>query len=179
MDCVTHKNSCYQFHIQTYPTIMLYVPKLSLICFVSFLHPSTYLFSIKGEEAQFTYNGDRATEEIVHFALRVAHPPVRKFKNGDLIDRLKKDKIIFFSYLGESKGELWVSYISLNSLNRMYPTKQNIFVTELVRRGFREIPTSFLFLSCSSYRSEEGDRINFFFYNIVPVHSLHFWPYTR
>lgn len=67
-------------------------------------------FSIKGEEAQYIYNGDRLTEEIVHFALRVAHPPVRKFRKDDgLLNQLKRDKIIFFSYLGEPTGELWVS----------------------------------------------------------------------
>lgn len=65
--------------------------------------------SIKGDEAQFVYNGDRQTEEIVHFALRVANPPVRQFKDGDLINRLRKEDIIFFSYLGEATGELWVS----------------------------------------------------------------------
>ncbi|XP_065213681.1 protein disulfide-isomerase TMX3 [Planococcus citri] len=88
MDCVSNKNACHLLKIQTYPTIMF----------------------LKGDQDQFIYNGDRSTEEIVHFTLRVANPPVRKFNNGELIDRLKREKIIFFSYLGEPKGDLWDLY---------------------------------------------------------------------
>ncbi|XKL63256.1 hypothetical protein PGB90_005620 [Kerria lacca] len=88
MDCIAHRNSCYQFRIQTYPTIMF----------------------IKGEEAQYMYSGDRITKEIVHFALRVSNPPIRKFKDDDLINTLRKEDVIFFTYLGEPDGLLWDYY---------------------------------------------------------------------
>lgn len=55
------------------------------------------------------YSGDRITKEIVHFALRVSNPPIRKFKDDDLINTLRKEDVIFFTYLGEPDGLLWVS----------------------------------------------------------------------
>lgn len=72
-------------------------------------------FSIKGDEAQFIYNGDRQTDDIVHFALRVANPPVRQLEDDDLFNRLRKDGVIFFTYLGEPQGALWVSFVILYS----------------------------------------------------------------
>lgn len=68
-----------------------------------------FFFSIKGNDAEFVYNGDRVTEDIVHFALRVSNPPVRKLKDKDMLDQLIKDSNIFFTYLGEPTDDLWVN----------------------------------------------------------------------
>ena len=68
--------------------------------------------SMKGDEGQqFIYGGDRQAEDIVHFALRVANPAIRLINDHEDIKRLKKDGTIFFAFIGDASGKLWVSEI--------------------------------------------------------------------
>lgn len=69
-----------------------------------------YLCSIKGDE-QFVYNGDRTRDEIVKFATRLSGPPVQEVTRTISFDSLKKDRDLYFLYVGERSGPLWVRVI--------------------------------------------------------------------
>lgn len=65
------------------------------------------LFSFKGQQ-QFTYNGDRTKDEIVKFALRLNGPPVQEVTKMESFDTLRKDRDLYFLYVGERASPLWV-----------------------------------------------------------------------
>lgn len=70
----------------------------------------SFLFSnsLKGDEKDFVFRGDRTKEEIVHFALRANGPPVQQITRHESLDSLKGMKRIFFVYVGEFTGPIWV-----------------------------------------------------------------------
>jgi thioredoxin domain-containing protein 10 len=56
----------------------------------------------------FVYNGDRTRDEIVKFATRLSGPPVQEITKTTSFGTLKKDKDLYFLYVGEKSGILWV-----------------------------------------------------------------------
>lgn len=64
-------------------------------------------FSLKGDQ-EFTYNGDRTKDEIVRFALRLSGPPVQEITRSQSFDVIKQDQDVYFLYVGEKSGYLWV-----------------------------------------------------------------------
>lgn len=62
---------------------------------------------MKGEQ-EFTYHGDRTRDEIVKFALRVSGPPVQEITKTQSFDTIKKERDLYFLYIGEKFGPLWV-----------------------------------------------------------------------
>lgn len=66
-----------------------------------------FIYSLKGEQ-EFIYNGDRTRDEIVKFALRVSGPPVQGITKTQSFDTIKKEHDIYFLYVGERSGPLWV-----------------------------------------------------------------------
>lgn len=68
----------------------------------------TILF-LKGEQ-EFVYHGDRTLDEIVKFALRVSGPPVQEITKTQSFDTLKKERDLYFLYVGERSGKLWEFY---------------------------------------------------------------------
>jgi thioredoxin domain-containing protein 10 len=63
---------------------------------------------LKGE-FQYTFKGDRTKEEIVNFALRVSGPPVQQITRSESLENLKASNPLFFVYVGDHEGSLWVS----------------------------------------------------------------------
>ncbi|XP_026668058.1 protein disulfide-isomerase TMX3 isoform X8 [Ceratina calcarata] len=68
----------------------------------------TILF-LKGEQ-EFVYHGDRTLDEIVKFALRVSGPPVQEITKTQSFDTIKKERDLYFLYVGERSGILWEFY---------------------------------------------------------------------
>lgn len=60
-------------------------------------------------EIQYTFKGDRTKEEIVNFALRVSGPPVKQITRAESLENLKASNQLFFVYVGDHAGLLWVS----------------------------------------------------------------------
>lgn len=65
------------------------------------------MYSLKGEQ-EFVYHGDRTREEIVKFALRVSGPPVQEVTKPQSFDTIKRERDLYFLYVGERSGPLWV-----------------------------------------------------------------------
>lgn len=65
------------------------------------------IHSIKGS-FQHEYNGERVKEEMVNYAMRMAHPAVQKVSHADSIGYLKENHNVFFGYVGKQHGPLWV-----------------------------------------------------------------------
>lgn len=57
------------------------------------------------------YHGDRTRDEIVKFALRVSGPPVQEITKTQSFDTIKKERDLYFLYVGERSGSLWVKQI--------------------------------------------------------------------
>jgi hypothetical protein len=66
------------------------------------------IHSLNGE-FQYTFSGDRTKEEIVNFALRLSGPPVRQITRAESLENLKTSSPLFFVYVGDNAGPLWVS----------------------------------------------------------------------
>lgn len=62
---------------------------------------------MKGDQ-EFVYNGDRTRDEIVKFATRLSGPPVQEVTRTASFNTLKKDRDLYFLYVGERSGMLWV-----------------------------------------------------------------------
>jgi thioredoxin domain-containing protein 10 len=60
-------------------------------------------------EIQYTFKGDRTKEDIVNFALRVSGPPVKQITRAESLENLKASNPLFFVYVGDNAGLLWVS----------------------------------------------------------------------
>lgn len=102
--------------VSHYYIVSTYVMRVTLTrasaVFIPFINGGITSCSVKGEEGQqFIYSGDRQAEDIVHFSLRVANPPVRPIKDTNHLKRLKKETGIFFAYIGDANGGLWVCHI--------------------------------------------------------------------
>ncbi|XP_043287811.1 protein disulfide-isomerase TMX3 isoform X2 [Venturia canescens] len=87
VDCTRFTSVAHNFNIRGYPSILF----------------------LKGEQ-QFTYNGDRTKDEIVKFALRLNGPPVQEIKKTESFDTIKRDRGLYFLYVGERSGPLWDLY---------------------------------------------------------------------
>ncbi|KAI5716811.1 hypothetical protein M8J76_012751 [Diaphorina citri] len=93
LDCTVHTNTCRKFNVRMYPTIMF----------------------IKGTDIHFTFQGDRNTEDIINFALRVSGPPVLKITKSKSIEELKNKNQVFFLYVGppDTNHPLYAGYHSV------------------------------------------------------------------
>jgi len=83
-------------------------------------------------EFQYTFNGDRTKEEIVNFALRLSGPPVRQITRAESLDNLKASNPLFFVYIGDNAGPLWVSryikfYVKLFNSNKEFQNSCSFF----------------------------------------------------
>lgn len=68
-----------------------------------------FLFcSLKGDQ-RYVYEGDRTREEIVKFALRLSGPPVQEITKTQSFDTIKRERDLYFLYVGERSGVFWVS----------------------------------------------------------------------
>lgn len=65
-------------------------------------------YSLKGDQ-KYVYEGDRTREEIVKFALRLSGPPVQEITKTQSFDTLKKEHDLYFLYVGDRSGALWVN----------------------------------------------------------------------
>lgn len=67
------------------------------------------VFSLKGS-LKHEFAGEQTKEELVNYALRMAGPPVSVVAKPDTVDIIKEKNPIFFTYVGQQSGPLWVSY---------------------------------------------------------------------
>ena len=74
---------------------------------------------MKGDQ-QFVYNGDRTRDEIVKFALRLSGPAVQEVTRTASFDTLKKDRELYFLYVGERSGVIWVIKFNLKKNVKRY-----------------------------------------------------------
>lgn len=68
-----------------------------------------FFYSLKGDQ-KYVYEGDRTREEIVKFALRLSGPPVQEITKTLSFDTIKKDRDLYFLYVGDRSGVLWVNF---------------------------------------------------------------------
>ncbi|XP_033209985.1 protein disulfide-isomerase TMX3 [Belonocnema kinseyi] len=87
VDCTRFTSVAQAFKIKGFPTIMF----------------------LKGDQ-EFTYHGDRTKEEIVKFALRLTSPPVQEITKTRSFEVLKRDRDLYFLYVGDRSGLLWDLY---------------------------------------------------------------------
>lgn len=66
-------------------------------------------YSLKGDQ-KYVYEGDRTREEIVKFALRLNGPPVQEITKTQSFDTIKKERDLYFLYVGNRSGVFWVNY---------------------------------------------------------------------
>lgn len=64
--------------------------------------------SLKGE-TKHTYSGDRAKEDIIGYAVRMAAPPIQHIASFHHLKEVIAQEDLFFVYAGEKEGALWVS----------------------------------------------------------------------
>jgi len=69
------------------------------------------IYSLK-DDHEYTYHGDRTRDEIVKFALRLSGPPVQEITRSESFDIIKKDRNLYFLYVGDRSGLLWVNKFS-------------------------------------------------------------------
>lgn len=79
------------------------IHKLMQQCLTSLIH------SLKGEQ-EFKYHGDRTRDEIVKFALRLSGPPVQQITRTQSFDTIKRERDLYFLYVGDKSGILWVNF---------------------------------------------------------------------
>lgn len=87
LDCTRYPAAGKEFKVRGYPTIKF----------------------IKGN-MEFTYNGDRAKDELVDYALRMSGPPVQLVTRTESVDMLKGSHTIFFMFVGEQDGVVWDTF---------------------------------------------------------------------
>lgn len=97
VDCTRFKVVCHYFKVQGYPTIMF----------------------IRGNN-EYSYNGERSKEELVHFALRMAGPAVQQVTRVESFEILKANNPIFFIYVGKQSGTLWDNYYIASETNQAF-----------------------------------------------------------
>ncbi|XP_050431974.1 protein disulfide-isomerase TMX3 [Adelges cooleyi] len=91
IDCTRYKGVVSEFGLRAYPTILF----------------------IKGNEGRYNFDGERSTEELVHFAKRMVRPPVQEVTDSSDIEMLKQSQKHFFMFIGDSKGHFWDLYYDL------------------------------------------------------------------
>lgn len=91
IDCTRYKRVVSEFGLTGYPTIMFF----------------------RDREGEFKFNSERSTEEMVHFAKRLARPPVQEVTDSKDIEMLKQTYKNFFMYIGKSVGHTWDLYYDL------------------------------------------------------------------
>ncbi|XP_050538268.1 protein disulfide-isomerase TMX3 isoform X2 [Daktulosphaira vitifoliae] len=108
IDCTRYKRVVSEFGLSAYPTIMF----------------------IKGNEGSYNFNGERSTEELVHFAKRMERPPVQEVTDTNDIEMLKQSKKNFFMFIGESKEHFWDLFYDLakqfQAHSYFYITSENL-----------------------------------------------------
>jgi len=67
-----------------------------------------YFYSVK-DGVEYVFKGDRTKEELLDFAIRLSGPPVQQITRIESIAHVKATNLIFFLYIGDYKGKLWVS----------------------------------------------------------------------
>ncbi|XP_015588051.1 protein disulfide-isomerase TMX3 isoform X1 [Cephus cinctus] len=87
VDCTRFTNVAHSFKIRGFPTILF----------------------LKGDN-EFVYHGDRTRDEIVKFAQRLSGPPVQEITKSQSFDTIKRDRDVYFLYVGEKSGSLWEVY---------------------------------------------------------------------
>lgn len=60
------------------------------------------------------YYGDRTRDEIVKFALRLSGPPVQEITKSQSFDTIKRERDLYFLYVGGKSGVFWVSTLFKN-----------------------------------------------------------------
>lgn len=109
VDCTRFTSVAHAFKVKGFPTILLYV------CLSYFGYWQTYqcrtnmIHSLKGEQ-EFMYYGDRTRDEIVKFALRLSGPPVQEITRTQSFDTIKRERDLYFLYVGDRSGVLWVMF---------------------------------------------------------------------
>jgi thioredoxin domain-containing protein 10 len=78
------------------------------VCHLTIVADLFKIHSLNGE-IQYTFKGDRTKEEIMNFALRVSGPPVQQITRSESLENLKTSNPLFFVYVGDHAGLLWVS----------------------------------------------------------------------
>jgi thioredoxin domain-containing protein 10 len=69
------------------------------------------IYSLKDDQ-EYIYHGDRTRDEIVKFALRLSGPPVQEITKPESFNTIKKDRNLYFLYVGDRSGFLWVNKFS-------------------------------------------------------------------
>lgn len=65
-------------------------------------------FSFRDGGGAYPFDSERSTEEMVHFAKRLARPPVQEVTDSKDIEMLKQTNKNFFIFIGKSVGHIWV-----------------------------------------------------------------------
>lgn len=68
----------------------------------------------------------------MNFALRLSGPPVRQITRAESLDNLKASNPLFFVYIGDNAGPLWVSryikfYVKLFNSNKEFQNSCSFF----------------------------------------------------
>lgn len=114
-------------------------------------------FSLKDDQ-EYTYHGDRTREEIVKFALRLSGPPVQEITKPESFNTIKKDRDLYFLYVGDRSGVLWVIYFNFINCyeSRLKSLKMirllNHCLTGTLSQDCNYISSARVFLSISSKR---------------------------
>lgn len=87
VDCTRFSSVASEFKVKGFPTILF----------------------LKGDQ-EYSYHGDRTREEIVKFALRLSGPPVQEITKPQSFFTIKKERDLYFLYVGDKSGVLWELY---------------------------------------------------------------------
>lgn len=87
VDCTRFTNVANAFKVKGFPTILF----------------------LKNDQ-EYTYHGDRTRDEIVKFALRLSSPAVQEITKPESFDTIKKDRDLYFLYVGDRSGVFWELY---------------------------------------------------------------------
>ncbi|XP_027215964.1 protein disulfide-isomerase TMX3 isoform X1 [Penaeus vannamei] len=97
VDCTRFTAVATEFNIKGFPTIMY----------------------LKGD-TKHTYTGDRAKEDIVGYAVRMAAPPIQHIASFHHLKDIIAQEDLFFVYAGEKEGPLWDAYSELANIYRPF-----------------------------------------------------------
>lgn len=76
------------------------------------------LCSLKNDQ-EYTYHGDRTRDEIVKFALRLSSPAVQEITKPESFDTIKKDRDLYFLYVGDRSGVFWVNHTAFHRVKSL------------------------------------------------------------
>lgn len=117
-----------------------------------------FLFRSLKDDQKYMYEGDRTREEIVKFALRLSGPAVQEITKTQSFDTIKRERDLYFLYVGDKSGVLWVSPIR-NFVTYRGGSKFTFMCLYLMNAGTlsqdcKYISSACIFLSISSERRE-------------------------